>query len=148
MKKLIILVAAILFGAASLNAQSVFDGSKSCEYTIVKSESLGGAAITAGNEIVGFSSGKISGKITFNSKKKTIFFKDRTIKYKDSALKYEEFENSRLTSANATLVENDGDVIFQIIEDYRKNSINILIQWPDYSASRIFATLKESKALR
>ncbi len=148
MKKLIVLFAAGLLAAASLNAQSVFSGSQLAEYTIAKSESLGGAAKMAGDVVVGYTTGQISGKIVFNSKAKTISFKDRTIRYKDSALKIEDFENSRLTSANATLVENDGDVTIQIIEDYRKQTVNILIQWPDFSASRVFATFKGSKKLR
>lgn len=148
MKKLIVLLAASLLAAVSLNAQSVFSGSQLTEYTIEKSESLGGAAKMAGDVVVGYTTGQISGKITFNSKTKTISFKDRTIRYKDSALKIENFENSSLTSTNATLLENDGNVILQIIEDYKKQTVNILIQWPDYSASRIFAKFKGSRGLR
>ena len=147
MKKLIVLIAALL-AAVSLNAQSVFNGLKRTEYTITKSESLGGAAKIAGDVVVGYTSGKVSGKITFNSKTRTIAFSDRTIQYKDDALKFEDFENSRLTSGTATMAGDDGEVIFQIIEDYLKQTVNILVQWPDYSASRIFATLKSSKALR
>lgn len=148
MKRFIVLAAALLLAATSVNAQSIFEGLKRSEYQITKSESMGGSVKLSGDVVVGYTSGKMSGTITFNSKTKTIKFTDRSILYEPENLEVEQFENSCLTSAKAILLDDGGEVTFQIIEDYKKQSINFLVQWPDYSASRIFADFKRSKDLK
>ena len=147
MKKAVVILAALLLSAVSLFAQSVFGGSKRTEYTITESTSLGGG-VTISNSVVTSSTGNVAGLIQFNSKAKTIKVGDRKINYSNSDLKTERFDNSCLTSGKAQIANNGGEVVFQIIENYEKNTINMLIQWPDYSAVKVMAAFKASKEVK
>lgn len=147
MKKTAVILAMLLFSAVSLHAQSVFDGSKRTEYTITESTSLGGG-VTITNDVMTSSTGNVEGVVYFNSKAKTIKVGDKRINYINSDLKVERFENSCLTSGTAELASNNGPVVFQIIENYEKGTINMLFQWPDYSAVKVMAKYKASKDVR
>lgn len=147
MKKAAVILAAFLLSAVLLCAQSVFDGTKRTEYTITESTSLGGG-ITINNDVVTSSTGNVAGLIQFNSKARTIKIGNKKINYLNSDLKTERFDNSCLTSGKAQIANNGGEVVFQIIEDYRKNTINMLIQWPDYSAVKVMAAFKASKEIK
>lgn len=147
MKKAAVILAAFLLSAVLLCAQNVFDGTKRTEYTITESTSLGGG-ITINNDVVTSSTGNVAGLIQFNSKARTIKIGNKKINYLNSDLKTERFDNSCLTSGKAQIANNGGEVVFQIIEDYRKNTINMLIQWPDYSAVKVMAAFKASKEIK
>lgn len=146
MKKPIVILAMMMLSAITLCAQSVFDGSKRTEYTITESTSLGGG-VTISHDVLTSSTGNVSGAVLFNSKANTIKVGDKKINYNDSALKVERFDNSCLTSGTAELA-GGGPVVFQIIENYEKNTINMLFQWPDYSAVKVMARFKASKDLK
>lgn len=148
MKKAAVILALLFIATSALKAQSAFEDSKKTDYTITESTSLGGAIKVANDVVVTYSTGNVSGIITINSKAKTIKFSDRRIDYGQSKLKVEQFENSCLTSFSAKLADNSGQVMVQMIENYQKETINLLIQWPDYSAVKVMAKLKASKILK
>lgn len=146
MKKAVVILATMLLSAISLCAQSVFDGSKKTDYVITESTSLGGG-VTINHDVLTSSTGNVQGAVQFNSKAKTIKVGDKKINYANANLKVERFENSCLTSGTAELV-GGGPVVLQIIEDYAKNTINMLFQWPDYSAVKVLAKFKAVKDLK
>lgn len=147
MKKAVVILATMLLSALSLCAQSVFDGSKKTDYVITESTSLG-SGVTISHDVLTSSTGNVQGAVQFNSKANTIKVGDKKINYNDSALKVERFDNSCLTSSTAELAGDGGPVVFQIIENYEKNTINMLFQWPDYSAVKVMARFKASKDLK
>lgn len=129
----------MVMAAISAKAQTIFEKDGTSTYMITESTSLGGSAKMTENIIVGYNSGNVSGKIVFNTKNKTIKFSDKKVTYNPDKFRVQEFEHFRLTSGKATMPNQSGDIIFQLIEDFEKGSINFLIQWPDFSAVKIAA---------
>ena len=58
-------------------------------------------------------------------------------------MKRKEVLNSVLYSG--TGLSDGSNVSFQVIEDYANNTVNIIAEWPDHSASRVLGSLKKRK---
>lgn len=144
MKKIISILSAIIFAASAAHAQqSIFDVPCVSEYAITESVSLGNALTTTGGQVTGTVSGKISGKIIINTKANTLRIGSHTISYVPAQMKRKEVLNSVLYSG--TGLSDGSNVSFQVIEDYANNTVNIIAEWPDHSASRVLGSLKKRK---
>jgi len=139
MKRFLVILAILAMAATSAKAQTIFEREGNSTYKITSSTSLGGSVKVTENIVVGYTSGNVSGKIIFNTKNHTIKFTDKKIIYDPANFKMQEFEHFRLTSGKATMPNQSGDIVFQLIEDLDKDSINLLIQWPDFSAVKVAA---------
>ncbi|MCQ2181941.1 MAG: hypothetical protein MJY89_00840 [Bacteroidales bacterium] len=142
MKRALAVLAILTMACVSAKAQSVFEKEGNSTYVITESTSLGGSVKMTENIAVGYNSGNISGKIVFNPRNKTIKFSGKKVSYDPAKFRIQEFEHFRLTSGRAATPNQEGDVIFQLIEDFENNTINFLIQWPDFSAVKVAATLE------
>ena len=140
MKKFLIVTAALFLAVSSLFAQqSIFDVPSVSEYSITESVSLGNALTTTGGQVTGTVSGKISGKLVINTKANFLKIAGRTISYVPDQMKRKEVLNSVLYSG--TGLWDGNKVTFQVIEDYANNTVNIIAEWPDHSASRVQGSL-------
>lgn len=144
MKRPAIIIAIILLASLPLNAQKIFEKEGTTTYKITESTSLGGSVKMTENIVVGYNSGNVSGKITFNTKNKTIKFSDKKFSYDPAKFREQSFEHFHLTSGKGTMPNQEGDIVFQLIEDLENGSINFLIQWPDFSAVKILAVPAEN----
>jgi len=143
MKKLYVAMAILAMAAVSAKAQTVFERESSSTYKITESTSLGGSIKMTENIVVGYNSGNVSGKIVFNPKNKSIKLSDKKLIYDPAKLKVQLFEHFRLTTGKARTSNQEGEATFQLIEDLEKESINLLIQWPDMSAVKVSAVLSD-----
>lgn len=142
MRKLIVTVL-LVAAAFTAQAQSLFNVEETRTYIITESTSLGGSAKITQDLLVGINTGNVSGKIVFNVKGKFIRFSDKKFNYDPEKFRVQNFDHFCLTSGKGTMPGQSGEIIFQLIEDLEGNSINLLVQWPDYSAVKIVAVLKE-----
>jgi len=143
MKHIAILSAILLLASFSSEAQTVFNTEGTKTYQITESTSLGGSVKVTENIVVGYNSGKVSGKIVFNTKNKTVKFSDKKFTYNPEQFRVQTFEHFYLTSGKGTMPNQGGEIVFQLIEDLETGSINFLIQWPDFSAVKIIAVPNE-----
>jgi len=139
MKKTLLLIAMLAMASLSVKAQTIFERENNSTYKITSSTSLGGSVKMTENIVVGYTSGNVSGKIVFSTKNKSIKFSDKKMTYTPEKFKIQEFEHFRLTTGKGTIPGKEGEIVFQLIEDLDNDTINILIQWPDFSAVKIAA---------
>lgn len=147
MKRTLIAIVSFVVISIAANAQSVFSESTRSDYSITGCTSLGKSVVIQNGIVVSENSGSVSGEISFNTKTCTIKFSNRKIKYNPSSFIVKPMDSCCLTSGTGTLVPDGGDVVFQIIEDFRNDEINIIVGWPDNSSVRILAALKTRRQL-
>lgn len=147
MKKVLLLISLLFLFAFAAKAQSVFTEMTKSDFTITDCTSLGKSVTISNGIVVSENSGTVSGEISFNTKTKTIKFSNKKIKYDPSSFIVKVMDSCCLTSGTGSVIPDGGDVVFQIIEDFRHNEINIIVGWPDNSSVRILASLKARKEL-
>lgn len=139
MKKTAAILILALATVISLHAQSAFEGESKTEYQIVNSTSLGASVKMVDGQVLGISSGTVTGRITISPKNGTIKFSSRKIVYAPEKLIIETVENSRIIKGMGRTADSNENVGFQVIEDTDGGTINMIVEWPDFSAARIIA---------
>lgn len=145
MKKLSAICLSCLLLAGSAYAQNLLGEKGTYEYKTQKIMSMGATYMSGLVGEIRYSSGKVNGTITFNTKARFLKIADNKIVYKDEDLKTDRFPESCLIKGKGTVVGSEKTAEFQIIESYKSGDINILITWPDFSAARIQATFSKKK---
>ena len=90
-----------------------------------------------------FSKGKVNDRININTKNNTIKIADNKISFKNEDIVVENFPQSYLIKGKGIVVGYGKEAKFQIILNKEDGQSNVLVTWPDYSAARILAELKE-----
>ena len=139
MKKTAAILILALTTAMALCAQTAFVGDAKTEYQIINSTSLGASVKMVDGHVLGISSGTMTGKIVVTPKNGSIKFSGRKINYDPANLVIDTVENSCIIKGSGRTADTNEKVSFQIIEDREGGSINMIIEWPDFSAARIIA---------
>lgn len=147
MKKYLSIIAVLLAACAIAVAESVFAEFIKSDYEITESTSLGGSVSMSHDVVLHQNTGDVSGSVQFNTKTRTIKFSSRKIKYEEGAIVTKVINHACISSGKGYLVGDGGEVSFQLIEDMRDNSINMIVKWPDYSSVRFLAVLKSRASL-
>lgn len=144
MKKLLIFLSVLFVSAGIASAQqSIFDKPCVSEYAITESVSLGSAITTSGGQVTGTVSGKVGGKVIVNTKANFLKMGGHTISFSPEKMSRKDVLNSVLYCG--TGISDGNQVKFQVIEDFANNTVNVIAEWPDHSASRVIGKLSKRK---
>lgn len=143
MKHILTTIVLLVATAVCLSAQSqsLFETSEKYDFSITKATSLG-KSVRIQSGVVTEKSGLVQGDISFNAKSCTIKFSDRRIKYNLEDLDIKLIDQAALTSGKGQMADGSGAANFQMIEDFRTNEINLIIEWPDHSSVQLLAKQK------
>lgn len=143
MKKVLILCLLAFLPGIIAFSQDNWSGRTNYDLTVTKITVLGKSAADgiAGNKK--FSNGKVNDRININTKNNTIKIADNKISFKNEDIVVENFPQSYLIKGKGIVVGYGKEAKFQIILNKEDGQSNVLVTWPDYSAARILAELKE-----
>lgn len=143
MKKVLILCLLAFLPGIKAFSQDNWSGRTNYDLTVTKITVLGKSAADgiAGNKK--FSNGKVNDRININTKNNTIKIADNKISFKNEDIVVENFPQSYLIKGKGIVVGYGKEAKFQIILNKEDGQSNVLVTWPDYSAARILAELKE-----
>lgn len=144
MKRIVLLLSALVLSAFAANAQNIMAENVSLEYKVTEILSLGNSyssAIGSGNKIHKISNGKVGDVLSVNTKTNILKIADNRIKYSVSSRKADKFPETDLIKGDGTM--DGGAVKFQIIDSFSEGKINIVVSWPDNSSARIIAKLEK-----